>query len=62
LLLRRQRSGESWFNASPGKELAKSYLEKSPSQKRAGGICGELKKLTSQRINNTFNVINGQML
>jgi hypothetical protein len=28
LVLRRQRSGGSWFEASPGKQFARSYLEK----------------------------------
>jgi hypothetical protein len=31
--LRRQRSGESWFEASPGQIVLRSYLEKKPSQK-----------------------------
>jgi hypothetical protein len=31
-------SGESWFKASPGKYFERSYLEKNPSQKRAGGL------------------------
>jgi hypothetical protein len=29
--LRRQRSGGSWFKASPGKQFARPYLKKNPT-------------------------------
>jgi hypothetical protein len=31
-------SGRSWFKASLGKYFVRHYLEKNPSQKRAGGV------------------------
>jgi hypothetical protein len=34
----RQRSGGSWFEASPGRQFTRPYLKKNPSQKRAGGM------------------------
>jgi hypothetical protein len=37
-LLRRQRSGESMFEASPGKQFERPYLKKKPSQKMNGGM------------------------
>jgi hypothetical protein len=35
---RRQRSGGSWFKASPWQIVHKTLSGKNPSQKRAGGV------------------------
>jgi hypothetical protein len=54
LLLRRERSGGSQFEASSGKQFAKPYLKKKPSQKiRAGGVAqGVVPEFKSQNRKN----------
>jgi hypothetical protein len=37
-LLRRQRSGRSWFEASPGQIVRETLSQKSPSPKWVGGV------------------------
>jgi hypothetical protein len=48
-LLRRQRSGGSWFEASPGQIVLKTLFPKYPTQKRAGRVAQVVERLPSKR-------------
>jgi hypothetical protein len=48
MLLRRQRSGGSQFEASSGKDFTRPYLEKYPNQKMAGRVAQVIECLPSK--------------
>jgi hypothetical protein len=49
ILLRKQRSGGSWFKASPAKYFLRPPLSgKYSTQKRAGGVAHVVEHLTSK--------------